>query len=182
MKLTGLILISIIICFFEQDETIQRIKSECYAIDAAINNLNHIRIQDAYFKTTSSLNGGLNQGYPNEGKYVPDLAMINLDKYDDGKSIKKIVVSFDGGWADLISDYYYVDSTMIYVRKKYSGYLKPKWDTKHNKNENKEFLNEYYFVFGKLVFFDNHGNTIYNDAETESKTLSDSKLYYNFKK
>ena len=184
MKIAILIIFISVLCSFKPDDSIKNIQLKCKNIDADIEKMQHILINDAYLYSVTSTDGEMDPNVSNEGKWIYNLAMINLDKFLDNNITKKIVVKFDGVQEDLKSEYYYSDSSLIFVRKLYYGYAKPKWDSLYNYNDRIELTNELYFKSDELIRIDDNGQIIRIETkeEMESKILLDSKLYLNYKK
>ena len=183
MKIAILLVFISFLCSFNPDDSIKNIQLKCKNIDASIEKMQHLRINDAYLQSVSSTKGEMNPNVSNESKWIYNLAIINLDKFLDNNVTKKIVVKFEGVQEDLKSEYYYSDSSLIFVRKLYYGYAKSKWDSLYNYNDRTELTNELYFKSDELIRIEDNGQIIRIETkeEMERKILSDSKLYLNYK-
>jgi hypothetical protein len=95
--------------------------------------------------------------------------------------LRKAVVQFDGGRADLISEYYFWNDTLIFVLKTRTDYEKPKWADDFNATSKTIKENRYYFNKDELIQWIESDKKQVDlskvDKKIEKEIISDSKLY-----
>ena len=132
------------------------VQEESDHIDSLLTSYKKTEFRDINLQKDLSLN------YAKEANEYTQLGMINVVKYSKKNTIKKINVHFDAYRVKGLSEYYYKNKSVIFVRK-----------NKHYKSGVSKSP-DYYFANGESTtskfFFDN-GNIIQCD---EDKTITKS--------
>lgn len=177
-----LILVSILLLNgLSNTNLIKQIRNEYDLINKSLDS--YAKIENDDINVYKDLNP---DNYSIESVEIYRLAVINMIRYYDKGEIKKIIVKFDGDRQDLMSEYYYINGTMIFAFKTLIDYKKPKWSDDFNESDKDIFENRFYFNDNKLIkWIDSDKNVVdlsAKDSTTVKLLLHDSELYQNYSK
>ena len=119
-----------------------------------------------------------------EGVKMKSVAVIQVDKYYNGNTLKKISIYFDAESEDLTSDYYVQGGKLLFAQKIKTQYSLPKWHDDFDEKKSIKTLDKFYFDKEVLIgwFRDSVSvsNTKLDFIQNESTLLHDFNLYANY--
>ena len=171
MKTTLLITLALL---FQVSNDIGEIKRTVEIIDQ-----NSIDIKPEYCYDLNLYKDTNPEKFLHQSTWLTDPAVINMTKYNLINS-NKISLEIQGSITDLYSNYYFTDSSLVFIRIKRIDYDNPKWDKYFDSTKNEIIELEIAYNEGK-VFWSND-STFSQDSDVRvNQFIEDAKLLLEFK-
>ena len=141
-------------------EKVESIKKRYNKLDNSLDNYSKKEFKDVFTDGVVEATG------------VHNMAMANAIKYYKGNEVQKVVITYLGQYSDLVSEYYYREGELFFVKSSKKSYEKDKSSDDFDKMEYKLVVNNYYFSNKKMIKWE--GKTSNNDVSSEEFKLASS--------